>query len=102
MKCYCTLNNDYVTFYIRRVTCKCRKKSFHCTFANYSFFELPENPPHASEKKKNVFAIYRSFCEIDAFPLGVFSIGNFNLRYLKGNGNTPNYLRSHLSSLKYD
>ncbi len=77
------------------------KKSFHCTFANYSFFELPEKTPHASVKK-NFFAIYRSFCEIDAFPLGVFSIRNFNLRNLKGNGNTPSNLRSHLSSLKYD
>ncbi len=28
------------------------------------------------------------FCEIDVFPLGVFSIRNFNLRNLKGNGNT--------------
>ncbi len=33
--------------------------------------------------------IYGSFCEIDAFPLGVFSIRNFNLHNLKGNGNAP-------------
>ncbi len=64
-----------------------RKKRFHCTFANYSFFELPEKTPHASVK--TFFAIYGSFCEIDAFPLGVFSIFNFNLRNLKGNGNAP-------------
>ncbi len=29
------------------------------------------------------------FCEIDAFPLGVFSVRNSNLRNLKGNGNAP-------------
>ncbi len=28
-------------------------------------------------------------CEIDMFPLDVFSIRNFNLRNLKGNGNEP-------------
>ncbi len=37
---------------------------------------------------KNIFAIYGSFCEIDAFPLGVFSIRNFKLRNLKDNVNT--------------
>ncbi len=41
-------------------------------------------------ERKNFFAIYGSFCEIDAFPLGVFSIRNFNLRNLKDNGNAPN------------
>ncbi len=35
-------------------------------------------------KRKNFFAIYGSFCEIDVFP---FSFCNFNLRNLKGNGN---------------
>ncbi len=30
-----------------------------------------------------------SFCEIIAFSLGAFSIRNFNLRNLKGNGNAP-------------
>ncbi len=36
---------------------------------------------------KTFFAIYVSFCKIDTFPLGVFSICDFNLRNLKGNGN---------------
>ncbi len=49
-----------------------RKKRFHCSFANYSFF-----------------AIYGRFCKIGAFPLGVFSIRDFNLHNLKGNGNAP-------------
>jgi len=30
---------------------------------------------------------YEIFCKIDMFPLVVFSIHNFNLRNLKGNGN---------------
>ncbi len=48
---YSTLKNDYMTFYICHVTCKCgKKKRFHCTSANYSFFELPEKPPHVSVK----------------------------------------------------
>ncbi len=77
---YSTLNNDYVTFYIRPVTCKCEKTfPFH--------FRMPEKPPHASVK--NFFAIYGSFCEIYTFQLGVFSIRNFYLRNLKGNGNAP-------------
>ncbi len=45
---YGTLKNDYMTFYIRHVTCKCEKKTF--PFQNYSFFELTEKPPHASVK----------------------------------------------------
>ncbi len=44
------LKNDYLTFYIRHVTCKCEKKHFHCSFAKYSFLELPEKPLHASIK----------------------------------------------------
>ncbi len=55
-----------------------------------NFLELPEKLPHASIKI--FFAIYGSFCEIDVFPLGVFSIFNFNLRNLKGNGNTDHSL----------
>ncbi len=47
---YSTLKNDYLTFYIRHVSCKCAKKRFHCSYAKYSFFELPEKPPHASVK----------------------------------------------------
>ncbi len=39
-------------------------------------------------ERKNVFAIYVSFCKIDTFPLGVFSISDLNLRNLKGTGNT--------------
>ncbi len=37
------------------------------------------------------------FCKIDAFPLGVFSVRNSNLRNLKGNGIT---LQAHESSEK--
>ncbi len=76
-----------MTFYIHHLICKCEKKRFHCSFANYSLFALPENPPHA--RVNFFFAIYGRFCEIDAFPLGVFSMRNFNLRNLKGNGNAP-------------
>ncbi len=47
---YSTLKNGYITFYICHVTCKCKKKKFHCSFAKYSFIELPENPPHARVK----------------------------------------------------
>ncbi len=77
-----------MTFNIHHVTCKCEKKRFHCSFENYSFFALPEKPPHASVK--TFFAIYGRFCEIGAFPLGVFSIRDFNLHNLKGNGNASN------------
>ncbi len=44
-----------------------------------------EKPPDASVK--TVFAIYGFFCEVDMFSLGVFSVRNFNLHSLKGNGN---------------
>ncbi len=63
------------------------KNRFHCSFANYSFFELPEKPPHASVK---TFLRYMGVFAKLTFPLGVFSIRNFNLRNLKGNGNAPN------------
>ncbi len=62
---------------------KKKKKKYSLQFAIYTFFELPEKPPHASAKTCS--AIWE-FCEIDVFPLGVFSIFNFNLRNLKGNG----------------
>ncbi len=42
-----------------------KKKRFHCSFANYSFFELPEKPPHASVKTflryRGVFAKFTCF-----------------------------------------
>ncbi len=79
---YSTLNNDYVTFYIRHVTCKYKKKNrFHSTF------ECLKKPPHASVK--TFLRLYGSFCEIYTFQLGVFSIHNFYLHNLKGNGNAP-------------
>ncbi len=53
---------------------------FPLQFASYSFFELPEKPPHASVKP---FLLYMAvFCEIGAFPLGVFSIRDFNLAHI--------------------
>ncbi len=52
------------------------------SFVKYSFFELPEKP-----RAYKLFAIHGSFCEIDVFPLSVFSVCNFSLRNLKGNGN---------------
>ncbi len=59
------------------------KKNQFCYIA-YSFFELLEKLLYA-----NIifFEIYVSFCKIYVFTLGVFSIFNFNLRNLKGNGN---------------
>ncbi len=36
-----------------------------------------------------IYLKYGSFCEIDAFPLNLFSIRNFNLCNLKGNGIVP-------------
>ncbi len=83
---YSTLNNDSVSFYIHHVTCKCKKKRFHCTFANYSFFELPGKPPHASVK---IFSIFQ-------FSI---SIRNFNLRNLKGNGNVPIDIWVHMGTV---
>ncbi len=80
---YSTLKNDHVTFAYARRPVNEKKNCSHCTFAKYSFFELPEKPPHGSVK--TFFAIYGSFCEIAMFPLGVFSIRNFNLHNLKGN-----------------
>ncbi len=50
----------------------------------YSFFKLPEKPAHVSVK---TFLRYMGFCEIDACPLDILSICNFNVRNLKGNGN---------------
>ncbi len=50
-------------------------------------FRMPEKPPHASVK--TFLRLYGSFCEIYTFQLGVFSIRNFYLRNLKGNGNAP-------------
>ncbi len=66
-----------------------KKNFFQCTFASYSFFELPEKLPHASV---TFFKRYMGvFNEIDTFPLGLFSIHNFTLRNLKGNGNAGIY-----------
>ncbi len=81
---YSTLKNDYLTFYICQVTCKCAKKTFPLQFCEIFFFRIAWKI--TSCERKNFFAIYGSFCEIDTFPLGVFSIRNFNLRNLKGNG----------------
>ncbi len=62
-----------------------REKKIQFCYIAYSFFELLEKLLHA-----NIifFEIYVSFCKMYVFPLGVFSIFNFNLRNLKGNGNT--------------
>lgn len=45
---------------------------------------LPEKTSHAIKTSLQ----YVSFCEIDSFPLGVFSILYIDLHMLKGNGNT--------------
>ncbi len=63
---YSTLKNDYITFYIHHVTYKCeKKKSFHCRFAKYSFFKLPEKPPHVSVK--TVLQCMRIFVKLTLF-----------------------------------
>uniref|UniRef100_A0A672P8M4 Rho GTPase-activating protein 29 n=1 Tax=Sinocyclocheilus grahami TaxID=75366 RepID=A0A672P8M4_SINGR len=54
---YSTLKNYHVYFYVCQVTCKCVKTAFCCSFAKYSFFKLPEKPPHANVK---TFVIYWS------------------------------------------
>ncbi len=40
----------------------------------------------------------KNYCEIDAFPLAVFSIRNFNLHNLKGNVNAPKEIMNSASS----
>ncbi len=77
---YSTLKSDHMTFYICHLTCKCEKEKFPLQFCEIFLFRIA---------RKTFFAIYGSFCEIDTFPLGIFSILNFNLRNLKGNGNAP-------------
>ncbi len=52
------------------------KNGFHCSFAKYLFYELPEKSPHVS-----FFVIYGYICE------NVYIGCIFNLRNLKGNGN---------------
>ncbi len=79
------LKNDHVIFMYTRWPVNAKKNCFHCCFVIYSFFELPEIPPHASVK--TFFAIYGSFCKMYVFPLGIFSLCNFSLCNLKGNGN---------------
>ncbi len=60
------------------------EKTFPLQFCKLFLFTLPEKPPHASVK---TFLRYMAiFAKIGAFPLGVFSIRDFNLRNLKGNG----------------
>ncbi len=61
------------------------KKPFPLQFCEILLFRIAWKT--TSCERKNFFAIYGSFCEIGAFPLGVFSIRNFNLYNLKGNGN---------------
>ncbi len=72
------------------MTCKC-ENLLHCNKSIAVLLNIPFRIARktTSCERKNFFAIYGSFCEIDAFPLGVFSIRNFRLRNLKGNGNEP-------------
>ncbi len=74
---YSTLKNDHMTLMYAMW-----KKHFHWSCAKYSFVELPEKTPC---ERNFVFAIYGHFYEIDVFPLGAFSIRNFNLHNLKAN-----------------
>ncbi len=60
------------------------KKTFPLQFCEIFLFQIAWKT--TSCERKSFFAIYRSFCEIDAFPLSIFSIHSFNLRNLKGNG----------------
>ncbi len=61
------------------------------------FIALLQVIPFSNCLKSHLFrgyiflVIYGSFWEIDAFPLGLFSIHNFTLRNLKGNGNAGIY-----------
>ncbi len=58
---YSSLKNDYITFYICHVTCKCKKiKTFPLKFYEIFLFRIAWKTP------------------------------SFNLRNLKGNGNAPN------------
>ncbi len=63
------------------------KKKFPLQVCEIFLFQIAWKT--TSCERKNVFAMYDNCCAIDAFPLGVFSIRNFNLCNLKGNGNTP-------------
>ncbi len=82
---YSTLKNDYLIFAYATWPVNA-EKTFPLQFCEIFLFRIAWKT--TSCKRKNFFAIYGSFREIDAFPLGVFSIRNFNLRYLKSNGNS--------------
>ncbi len=97
---YSTLKNDHVTFSYARWL----KKKIQ--FCEIFLFRIAWKI--TSCECKNFFAIYGSFCEIDMFPLGIFSIHTFNLRNLKGNGNIVNdfagsvYPQRYLTKLTSD
>ncbi len=56
---YNTLKSDHITFTCKIKKKKKKKKPFHCSFAKYNFFELPEKPPHA--RIKSVLRYMRVF-----------------------------------------
>ncbi len=68
---YSTLKNDYMTFYVRHVTCKCKK-----TFPLYIFCLY-----------NTIFFVINGIFFAKLMHLGIFSIHNINLHNLKGNGN---------------
>ncbi len=60
---------------MRQVSCKCEKTD-SIAVLRYIPFKFPEKLPHVSVK---IFFVILHFCQIDAFPLGVFSIRSFFL-----------------------
>lgn len=60
-------------FFVCHVTCISDKKCFHCSFEKFTFIVLA---PHARVKTENVFEKY---CKM--FPLGIFSMSNFNFEW---------------------
>lgn len=78
--------------------CMREKKSFHCSFAKYTFFESPEIPPHSSIK--TFFAKYAVCSKIDIMS-AVFSICTFDLRNFKVHGNAPTEVNVCLASFSY-
>ncbi len=71
---YSALKNDYRTFYVCHVTCKCEKKNISGALLRIINFS-------------NYLKNHQLFCDKWEFlqSLGFFSIRNINLRKLKGN-----------------
>lgn len=84
--CTTKQNKKTLWIYLHKRCKHVKAKSVSIAVLRNVFIKVPKIPPHASVKNA-ICGFF--FFKIVMFPLGIYSVCNFNLRNIKVNGNSP-------------